>query len=113
MTEGLIWSIALAAVGILGLYLAGRKNVWGWAIGVGAQVLWIAYAIVTQQYGFILSALAYGWVYSLNWWRWRREERERKSWEPLERKWREHRQAMKPPTVGPKGGAGDSGASRT
>lgn len=67
------WSIALAAVGILGIYLAGRKNLWGWAVGVGAQLLWIVYAIVTGQWGFILSALAYGWVYGLNWWRWARE----------------------------------------
>lgn len=67
------WSIALAAVGILGIYLAGKKNLWGWAVGVGAQLLWIVYAIVTGQWGFILSALAYGWVYGLNWWRWARE----------------------------------------
>lgn len=67
------WSVALAAIGILGIWLAGRKNLWGWALGVAAQLLWIAYAIVTQQWGFILSALAYGWVYGLNWWKWARE----------------------------------------
>ena len=69
------WSVGLAAIGILGIYLAGRKNLWGWAVGVGAQLLWIAYAIATAQWGFILSALAYGWVYGLNWWRWARERR--------------------------------------
>jgi hypothetical protein len=73
MNPGLIWSIALAAVGILGIYLAGRKNLWGWAIGTGAQVLWIVFALVTQQYGFILSALAYGAVYGRNWYRWAAE----------------------------------------
>lgn len=100
MSEGLIWSILLAAVGILGIYLAGRKNLWGWAVGVGAQVLWIVFAIVTGQYGFILSALAYGWVYGLNFWKWSRDAHERTH------------PAVKPPTVGPKGGAGNSGASR-
>jgi len=64
------WSIALAATGILGIWLAGRKNLWGWAIGVAAQLLWIAYAIVTQQWGFILSAVAYAAVYGWNWWKW-------------------------------------------
>lgn len=73
MTANLAWSIALAAVGILGIWLAGRRNLWGWAIGVGAQLLWIVYAIATQQWGFIASALAYGWVYGLNWRRWSRE----------------------------------------
>ena len=67
------WSIALAAVGILGLWIAGRKNAWGWAIGIGAQVLWVAYAIVTMQWGFIASALAYGFVYTKNFVSWRRE----------------------------------------
>ncbi len=56
----MIWSLALAAGGVLGLYLAGRKNLWGWAIGLAMQGLWIAYAIVTTQYGFLLSAAAYG-----------------------------------------------------
>jgi hypothetical protein len=65
------WSFVLAGIGIIGLYLAGKNNRAGWAIGVGAQVLWIVYAIVTQQWGFIASAVAYSWVYSLNWWRWR------------------------------------------
>lgn len=25
---------------------------------------------VTHQFGFYISAAAYAWVYSLNWWRW-------------------------------------------
>jgi len=60
------------AVGVTGLWLAGRKSAAGWAIGLGAQVLWIAYAIVTRQWGFIVSAFAYGTVYARNWVRWRR-----------------------------------------
>ena len=70
----MIWSFILAAVGITGLLLAGRKSVWGWAIGVGAQVLWIAYALATRQYGFILTAVAYGIVYGINWWTWFKEK---------------------------------------
>lgn len=74
MTGNLIWSIVLAAVGILGLYLAGSKNLWGWVISLAAQVLWIIFALVTGQYGFILSAVAYGWVYARNYIRWRRDQ---------------------------------------
>ncbi|WP_219844473.1 MULTISPECIES: hypothetical protein [unclassified Arthrobacter] len=75
MIAGLIWSVALAAIGILGLVLAGKKRSIGWAIGLSAQVLWITYALVTAQYGFILSALAYGFVYAKNFIAWRKEER--------------------------------------
>lgn len=77
MTEGFIWSFALAAVGILGIYLAGRKNMWGWAVSLGAQVLWITYALVTSQPGFIVSAVAYSIVYGKNFVAWHAEERPR------------------------------------
>lgn len=59
------WSYLLTAVGIIGLWLAGKKKI-GWAVGVGAQSLWIIYATVTHQWGFIVSALLYGSVYTRN-----------------------------------------------
>lgn len=68
------WSYVLMAVGVFGLYLAGRKSKWGWAVGIAAQILWIAYAIATQQWGFIISAIAYGAVYIKNFVTWKREE---------------------------------------
>ena len=71
----ILWSFVLAGIGILGIYLAGRKSLWGWAIGVGAQLLWIVYAIVTQQWGFIASAVAYASVYGLNWYRWSQDRK--------------------------------------
>lgn len=69
-----LWSWALAAVGITGLWLAGRNNKLGWAIGLFAQTLWLAYGITTRQWGFIATAFAYGFVYGRNWLRWRRQE---------------------------------------
>lgn len=72
-----LWSWALAAVGITGIWLAGRNNKLGWAIGLGAQLLWLAYAIATEQWGFIVTAVAYGFVYGRNWLRWHRAEQAR------------------------------------
>lgn len=69
-----LWSWLLTAVGVFGLYLAGRKSITGWAVGFFAQGLWIAYAIATHQWGFIASAFAYGSVYARNWWRWRQAD---------------------------------------
>ena len=66
-----LWSYSLAAVGVVGILLAGQKRSVGWAVGLGAQFLWIAYAIVTEQHGFIVSAVAYGAVYGKNWLAWR------------------------------------------
>lgn len=68
-----LWSYVLAAVGILGIYLAGRRSWIGWAVGVAAQALWIVYALATGQPGFIVSAIAYSAVYGRNWWLWTRD----------------------------------------
>lgn len=68
----MIWSFVLAGIGVFGLFLAGKGDSRGWVVGIGAQVLWAIYAITTDQWGFLLSCLAYGWVYSM----------------PLYRKWR-------------------------
>lgn len=62
------WSLLLAAVGVLGLWGAGRPDtrLAGWLVGLGAQALWVVYAVTTDQYGFLLSAGAYGAVYWRN-----------------------------------------------
>lgn len=74
----MIWSFVLAAVGIAGIYLAGRKSKWGWGLGLAAQVLWVVFALTTAQYGFILTAVAYGAVYGKNLWQWHQEDSQRK-----------------------------------
>lgn len=62
----MMWSYVLAAGGIFGIWLAGRNNYWGWALGLAMQAIWLAYALATRQYGFIITALGYGWVYWVN-----------------------------------------------
>lgn len=69
------WSYILTVIGVAGLWLAGRKDPRGWLIGLAAQVLWIAYATATRQYGFYLSSVAYGWVYAQNALAWRRQRK--------------------------------------
>jgi hypothetical protein len=65
------WSYVLTAVGVFGLFLAGRKDRRGWMVGIFAQTLWFAYAISTRQWGFLVSCFAYGWVYIKNARAWR------------------------------------------
>ena len=73
------WSWLLAIVGITGIFLAGSKHKSGWAVGLGAQALWLAYAVVTRQWGFLVTALVYGAVYARNWLRWSRDESARET----------------------------------
>jgi len=70
------WSWLLTLVGVTGLWAAGSKKAWGWAIGMAAQGLWVAYAITTKQYGFLLAAACYWTVYFRNWRKWRQEKLE-------------------------------------
>lgn len=64
------WSFLLAAVGIVGLWLAGSHKRAGWMIGVGVQLLWITYAVATGQ-------LACGFVNARNMIKCKREQTER------------------------------------
>jgi hypothetical protein len=68
------WSYILAAIGVAGIFFVGRKTIWGWLILLFNEVLWITYALLTDQYGFILSAIAYGIVYIRSYIHWKREE---------------------------------------
>lgn len=71
------WSFLLAAGGLLGIYLAGRKNLWGWAIGMAMQPLWVVFAIITDAWGLILNAVGYFTVYTNNYIKWRGEKRQK------------------------------------
>jgi hypothetical protein len=53
-------------VGITGVYLTGKRLWWGWLVGVLSEILWITYAIITKQYGFIVAGLVYGIVFAMN-----------------------------------------------
>jgi hypothetical protein len=68
------WSYVLALIGVSGIFLVGRKTIWGWLILCVSECLWIVYALETKQYGFIISALAYGAVYVKSYIGWRRDE---------------------------------------
>jgi nicotinamide riboside transporter PnuC len=63
----------LAVIGVSGIYFVGRKDIWGWFVLLFNECLWIVYAIATEQYGFILAALAYGVVYIRSYVHWSKE----------------------------------------
>jgi hypothetical protein len=69
-----MWSWVLAAIGVTGIFLVGRKTIWGWIILCVNEVLWIAYGLATDQYGFIFMAVAYALVYIKSYIHWRRDD---------------------------------------
>ncbi len=69
----MMWSWILAIIGVAGIYFVGRKDKWGWYVLLFNECLWIAYAIITDQYGFIFSAIAYAAVYIRSYIHWSKE----------------------------------------
>jgi hypothetical protein len=72
MTE--YWSWLLAVFGILGIYFVGKKTVWGWLILLLNEAIWVVYAVMTEQYGFIAMGFVYAYVYIKSFITWRKEE---------------------------------------
>jgi hypothetical protein len=70
MSTQLLWSAVLTVTALVGLALVGRGNWWGWAFGLADEALWVVYAVLTRQWPFIASALAYGFVCGWNLRRW-------------------------------------------
>ena len=67
------WSWLLGAIGVSGIFLVGRKTIWGWIVLCVNECLWIVYALTTDQYGFIVAAVAYGIVYVKSFLHWRKD----------------------------------------
>jgi hypothetical protein len=69
-----MWSYVLAVVGVTGIFFVGRKTIWGWLVLLTNECIWIAYALATDQYGFIFMAVAYASVYIKSFIGWRNDE---------------------------------------
>lgn len=78
------WDYILAFVGIAGFILAGRKVWWAWYINIGSQFLWVAYALISHQYGFLFSSVIYFVVFSKNAYDWTRDRHISKAQQDLE-----------------------------
>ena len=49
------WTWALTGVQVMALWVAGRGYRWGWMVGSAVQPGWIAYALMTDQLGFVIG----------------------------------------------------------
>ncbi|HSK06649.1 MAG TPA: hypothetical protein VK990_03945 [Acidimicrobiia bacterium] len=48
-----LWPWLLTGLQVLALWAAGRRQWWAWLLGGSVQLPWIAYALMTDQIGFI------------------------------------------------------------
>jgi hypothetical protein len=65
------WSWLLAVPRLFFVWQIGNGRRWAWLGAGSVDALWIVYAIHTGQYGFIVTALAFGCLSFRNWCKWR------------------------------------------
>ena len=68
-------SWALSILGVIGIYLTGKKKWYGFAVGIANECAWVIYSVDTKQWGFIFGSTIYIAVYSLNINKWLSDER--------------------------------------
>lgn len=73
-------SWVLATSGVAAIYFIGRKQIWAWIWATLNEAMWIYYALVTKQYGFIFAAIAYAIVYIKSYKHWKDLESDALSW---------------------------------
>jgi len=60
LQQAVCWVLVVG--GVVGTYLAGMGRRWAWLLLFGLQPVWIAYAVATGQFGFVLGSLAYAFA---------------------------------------------------
>src|SRR5215207_5038198 len=51
------WAWILTGLQVIALWAAGRQHLWAWLLGAGVQPVWIVYAALTGQFGFVPGCL--------------------------------------------------------
>lgn len=62
----------LSVIGCFMIYKVGKFKNYGWLIGLFAQVLWFAWIIAAEHYGFLIQNVALFGLYLKNWLDWRK-----------------------------------------
>lgn len=72
MSAELSWIVTI--VGLAGFWLAGNKVWWAWYINIANQLLWVAFALVSGYYAFLLGTAFYLAVFIKNAYQWTKDE---------------------------------------
>lgn len=73
-------SIFLALNTCFGMYVVGKGQWQGWAIGLASQPVWALFAVITKSYGLLITCVIFGSTYYKNLMKWRREKKAADEW---------------------------------
>ena len=66
-----ILAVYLVLAGLAVMYLLAHRNRWGWVLSLLNQTVWLALAYVSNNWGFLLGAVAFGAVAVHGWFQWK------------------------------------------
>jgi hypothetical protein len=67
------WSWVLGVIPLFAMWQIGNRHRWAFLVMAGGEVLWVGWAILTRQWGFVPGSFIFGAVALRNWSSWRRE----------------------------------------
>lgn len=70
------WSIALTTAAVCNAWLLGNRWTPAWLLSLASQGVWLIYAVVSEQWGFAVSAVVFGVLNVRNYRKWRQLDRE-------------------------------------
>lgn len=79
----------LSAMTVYSIHLAGKKDKFGWKIGIYLQALWIIWILASKNYGFLPLNACMWWVQCSNYLKWKKEDKEKEEVDKyIEKEWR-------------------------
>ena len=69
-TIDIIAQVGLTLFSVTGIFLAARKNKWGFVVGLAGQPFWFATSIINKQWGVLVTTVGFtiSWAYgAYNW----------------------------------------------
>ena len=85
------WGFILTAMGLLAMWLVPKRPKLGWSIGIASEVVWLAFALATDQPGFVIGAVLYGIVYGRNLWKCCRKPSQRERGKRMRLRWKKRK----------------------
>lgn len=58
---------------LLCIFLAGKKNILAWPIGIAAQLLWVWFSLHVGDLGLLSLNIVVTGLYACNWYTWRKQ----------------------------------------
>jgi len=72
---------ALSTTVALSAHLVARQRTVGWLLGIGTQVCWVVFAVITDTWTLLVGPVVVGPVFVKNWLSWRARDRAQRALE--------------------------------